>query len=112
MAHDLVIKNGMLIDGSGSEPIRADVIVNDGRITGIGDSGLEKAEQVLDATGRIVTPGFIDAHTHLDAQVGWDPALTPSIYHGITTSLWRIAELPSRQFRRVTNPNWRKLWRG
>ena len=75
MAHDLVIKNGMLIDGSGSEPIRADVIVNDGRITGIGDSGLEKAEQVLDATGRIVTPGFIDAHTHLDAQVGWDPAL-------------------------------------
>lgn len=87
MAHDLVIKNGTLIDGSGSEPIRADVIVNDGRITGIGDSGLEKAEQVLDATGRIVTPGFIDAHTHLDAQVGWDPALTSSIYHGITTVL-------------------------
>ena len=87
MAHDLVIKNGTLIDGSGAEPIRADVIVNDGRITGIGDSGLEKAEQVLDAAGRIVTPGFIDAHTHLDAQVGWDPALTPSIYHGITTVL-------------------------
>ena len=77
MAHDLVIKNGTLIDGSGAEPIRADVIVNDGRITGIGDSGQEKVEQVLDATGRIVTPGFIDAHTHLDAQVGWDPALTP-----------------------------------
>lgn len=87
MAHDLVIKNGTLIDGSGSEPIRADIIVNDGKITRIGDSGSDDAARVIDATDRIVTPGFIDAHTHLDAQVGWDPQLTPSVYHGITTVL-------------------------
>ena len=87
MAHDLVIKNGTLIDGSGSEPIRADIIVNDGKITRIGGSGSDEAARVIDATDRIVTPGFIDAHTHLDAQVGWDPELTPSIYHGITTVL-------------------------
>ena len=87
MAHDLVIKNGTLIDGSGSEPIRADIIVNDGKITRIGDSGSYEAARVIDATDRIVTPGFIDAHTHLDAQVGWDPQLTPSVYHGITTVL-------------------------
>ena len=87
MAHDLVIKNGTLIDGSGSEPIRADIIVNDGKIARIGDSGSDEAARVIDATDRIVTPGFIDAHTHLDAQVGWDPQLTPSVYHGITTVL-------------------------
>ena len=87
MAHDLVIKNGTLIDGSGSEPIRADIIVNDGKITRIGGSGSDEAARVIDATDRIVTPGFIDAHTHLDAQVGWDPQLTPSVYHGITTVL-------------------------
>ena len=87
MVHDLVIKNGTLIDGSGSEPIRANIIVNDGRITRIGNCGSVEAAQVIDATDRIVTPGFIDAHTHLDAQVGWDPELTPSIYHGITTVL-------------------------
>ena len=87
MVHDLVIKNGTLIDGSGSEPIRADIIVNDGRITRIGNCGSVEAVQEIDATDRIVTPGFIDAHTHLDAQVGWDPALTPSSYHGITTVL-------------------------
>ncbi|MAU91593.1 MAG: hypothetical protein CBD42_004465 [Gammaproteobacteria bacterium TMED182] len=87
MVNDLLIKNGTLIDGSGSEPIRADIIVNDGRITRIGNCGSVEAAQVIDATDRIVTPGFIDAHTHLDAQVGWDPALTPSSYHGITTVL-------------------------
>ena len=87
MAHELVIKNGMLIDGTGADPFRADVIVDDGRITRIGDASTAEANEVIDATDRIVTPGFIDAHTHLDAQVGWDPRLTSSSMHGITTVL-------------------------
>lgn len=87
MAHDLVIKNGTLIDGTGADPFRADVVVDDGRITRVGDASTAEADKVIDATDRIVTPGFIDAHTHLDAQVGWDPALTSSSMHGITTVL-------------------------
>lgn len=87
MIHDLVIKNGMLIDGTGAQPFRADLVVDDGRITRIGDAAKAEANKVIDATGRIVTPGFIDAHTHLDAQVGWEPELKSSSMHGITTVL-------------------------
>ena len=87
MAHDLVIKNGMVIDGTGAASFRADVVVDDRRITRIGDASMAEADKVIDATDRIVTPGFIDAHTHLDAQVGWDPEMTSSSMHGITTVL-------------------------
>ena len=87
MAHDLVIKNGMVIDGTGAASFRADVVVDDQRITRIGDASMAEADKVIDATDRIVTPGFIDAHTHLDAQVGWDPEMTSSSMHGITTVL-------------------------
>ena len=71
------------MDGTGSAGRRADVAVTGGRITGIGD-GLE-GERVLDADGQVVSPGFIDIHTHYDAQVFWDPDLTPSSFHGVTT---------------------------
>ncbi len=83
MRADIVIRGGTLVDGTGSAGRRADVAVTGGRITGIGD-GLE-GERVLDADGQVVSPGFIDIHTHYDAQVFWDPDLTPSSFHGVTT---------------------------
>ena len=78
-----VITNGLVVDGTGAPGFVADVLIRDGRIEAIG-SGL-KGDVVVDASGRVVAPGFIDIHTHYDAQVFWDPALTPSCYHGVTT---------------------------
>ena len=87
MAHDLVISGGTVIDGSGSEERQADIAVDDGRITRIGDlNGVETA-WTIDATLKVVTPGFIDLHTHLDAQIGWDLEMRPSSYHGLTSAL-------------------------
>ena len=83
MAADIVIRGGTVVDGSGAPGYTADVAITGDRITGIGQ-GLS-AERELDAGGHIVAPGFIDIHTHYDAQVFWDPALTPSCFHGVTT---------------------------
>lgn len=83
MSADLVIRGGTVVDGSGAAGRRADVAVTDGTISAIGE-GLD-AEQELDASGQVVTPGFIDIHSHYDAQVFWDPALTPSSFHGVTS---------------------------
>ena len=85
MAHDLLIVNGTVVDGSGGPGRRADVSVSDGRITGVGDLAGEQAQETLDAEGHVVAPGFIDGHTHMDAQVYWDPLGTCSSYHGITS---------------------------
>lgn len=79
----IVIRGGTVIDGTGSPGVLTDVLIRDGRVVEIG-SGLD-GDTVLDATGCVVAPGFIDIHTHYDAQVFWDPALTPSVYHGVTT---------------------------
>ena len=87
MAHDLIIRNGTVVDGTGADAYRADVAVDGDRITFIGDLSSEVARREVDAAGLMVTPGFIDLHTHLDAQVGWDPLMTSSSWHGVTTVL-------------------------
>jgi N-acyl-D-aspartate/D-glutamate deacylase len=79
----LVIKGGVVHDGRGGEPIKADVAIRGGKIAAVGPN-LE-GDTILDATGSVVSPGFIDIHTHYDAQVFWDPLLTPSSWHGVTT---------------------------
>jgi len=84
MAYDLVIRNGMVIDGSGLPRYRADVGVRHGRIVTIGRIR-ERAREVIDADGHVVAPGFVDGHTHMDAQVFWDPLGTSSCWHGITS---------------------------
>ncbi len=84
MAYSLVIRNGMVVDGSGSAPYRADVGVRGRRIATVGKIS-ERGAQEIDAEGHVVTPGFIDGHTHMDAQVFWDPLGTCSCFHGVTT---------------------------
>jgi N-acyl-D-aspartate/D-glutamate deacylase len=84
MAFDLVVKNGTVVDGSGLPRFRADVGVRDGRIVSIGRIR-ERAREVLDADGQVVAPGFVDGHTHMDAQIFWDPYGTCSCWHGITS---------------------------
>ena len=84
MPYDLIIKNGTVIDGSGLPRYRADVAVRHGRIAAIGRIR-EAAREVIDADGQVVTPGFVDGHTHMDAQIFWDPMGTCSCWHGVTT---------------------------
>ena len=87
MPHELIISGGTLVDGTGADARSADVAVDQGRISRIGDLAGEEAGQKIDASGKLVTPGFVDLHTHLDAQIGWDPEMRPSSYHGVTTAL-------------------------
>src|SRR5580658_10654890 len=83
MSADIVIRGGTVVDGTGSPGQVTDVAVTDGRISAIG-TGLT-GTRTLEAGGQVVSPGFIDIHTHYDAQVFWDPSLTPSSFHGVTT---------------------------
>jgi len=82
--HDIVIRGGEVVDGTGSPPRRADVAIDGDRVTDVGVLE-EPGRRELDATGRVVTPGFVDIHTHLDAQLFWDPVGSPSCWHGVTS---------------------------
>jgi N-acyl-D-aspartate/D-glutamate deacylase len=86
MAHDIVIRGGKIVDGTGNEPVRGDLAIDDGLISAVGEVD-GKGTQEIDAEGHIVTPGFVDLHTHLDAQIGWDPSMTPVSWHGVSTAL-------------------------
>src|SRR6187455_2500127 len=83
-AHDLVIRGGSVVDGTGAPARTADVAITDGLVTEVGRVDGQGAEEV-DADGALVTPGFVDIHTHYDGQATWDEELTPSCWHGVTT---------------------------
>ena len=83
---DLVIRGGAVIDGTGRDPVEADVAVKDGRIAAVGEVPGRGREEI-DARGRVVTPGFVDIHTHYDGQAVWDSHLAPSAQHGVTTAV-------------------------
>jgi N-acyl-D-amino-acid deacylase len=82
--HDLVIRNGLVVDGTGAPPFHADVAVEGDRIIDVG-ADLAPARREVDADGHLVTPGFVDIHTHFDGQATWDPVLAPSSQHGVTS---------------------------
>ena len=81
---DMIIKNGQIIDGTGASAYNADVAIKDGKIVEVGQIDQPAAREV-DANGLVVSPGFIDPHTHFDAQLLWDGAAKPAIEHGVTT---------------------------
>ncbi len=84
MAHDVVIRSGTVIDGTGADAVKADVAIDGERITAVGEVR-ESGALEMDATGKVVTPGFVDIHTHLDAQLAWDPIGSSSCWHGVTS---------------------------
>ena len=82
---DTVIRGGTIVDGNGGKPYVGDVAITGGKISGVGPKLSVEAQEVIDATGLLVCPGWVDVHTHYDAQVAWDPTLSPSCFHGVTT---------------------------
>jgi len=86
MAYDLVIRNGLVVDGTGGAPFEADVGIEDGRISAIG-KGLARGTEEIDGRDKLVTPGFVDIHTHYDGQAVWSDRLAPSSSHGVTTAV-------------------------
>ena len=84
MAHDLVIRGGTVVDGTGAEAKQADVAIDGDTVVEVGEI-TQEGKKEIDATGKLVTPGFVDIHTHLDAQLGWDPLGSSSCWYGVTS---------------------------
>ncbi len=84
--HDLIIRNGTLVDGTGAPPVRGDIAIDGDRIVQVG-TVTGSARKEIDAQGMVVTPGWVDIHTHYDGQATWDPLLAPSSWHGVTTAI-------------------------
>ena len=87
--YDLIIRNGTIVDGTGAAPFTGDIAISAGKVAAVSPVGqlTGDAKREVDATGLTVTPGFVDIHTHYDAQITWDPNLFPSGYHGVTTAV-------------------------
>ena len=85
--HDLIIRNAKIVDGTGTPAFEGSVVIDGQTITAVhrGSSGPSTARRIIDAEGRLLTPGFVDIHTHYDGQVCWDKLVTPSCWHGVTT---------------------------
>lgn len=108
---DLVIRGGTIVDGQGGDPFEADIAIVDERIARIGvDVGRGREE--IDARGLLVTPGFVDVHTHYDGQVTWTDSLVPSTDMVSPPSLSAIAVSASRRAGRRTAKRWSTSWRG
>jgi len=84
--YDLIIKGGTVVDGTGAKPVLSDVAIKDGRIAEVGKIS-DQAARVLNADGLMVAPGWVDIHTHYDGQASWDPLMSPSSWHGVTTAV-------------------------
>jgi N-acyl-D-aspartate/D-glutamate deacylase len=106
MAHDIVIRGGTVVDGTGSAAFTGDVAIDGGKITSVGGKA-GPGRQEIDADGLTVTPGFVDIHTHLDAQIGWDPLLTPVSWHGVTTALLGNCGVTFAPCKPADRPCWR-----
>ena len=85
--HDIVIRGGSIIDGTGAPAVTGDLAIEDDKIVAVGGKA-GPAKRVIDADGMLVTPGWVDVHTHYDGQATWDPVLAPSSWHGVTTILF------------------------
>ena len=84
---ELIIRGGTVVDGTGRPGEITDVLVRDGVITEIGNLSGRKADREINAEGNVVSPGFVDVHTHMDAQIAWDPLGESSCFHGVTTAV-------------------------
>ncbi|MGB1822277.1 MAG: amidohydrolase family protein [Acidimicrobiales bacterium] len=102
--HELVVRNARIIDGSGSPEFLGDLAVSDGRITNVGKVD-GQTQRELDADGQLLLPGWVDIHTHYDGQATWDPEMTPSSWHGVTTAVFGNCGVGFAPVRKGTVPH-------